>query len=130
MICELALFEKALNEVINTPEALKIHLFDDHICDALVVEFENKIIGFALYYTSYSTWRGKCLYLEDFYVKPNFRGSGIGSLLFDEIVLIARTTGVKRMDWQVLDWNEAAIEFYKYKKATLDPEWINGRLYF
>jgi ribosomal protein S18 acetylase RimI-like enzyme len=70
------------------------------------------------------------LYLEDFYVKPEFRGLGIGSKLFDEFVEIAKDKKVKRIDWQVLDWNESAIEFYKNKNALLDPEWINGRIYF
>lgn len=130
LICELAEYEKAPKEVTNTPEALRIHLFDEKICEAIVIENETQIVGFALFYTSYSTWKGKCLYLEDFYVLPEMRGSGFGSKLFDEVVSIAKTRGVKRMDWQVLDWNEPAIEFYKKKEAILDPEWINGRLFF
>lgn len=130
LICELAEYEKAPNDVINTPEAIREHLFQEKICEALVVEIENQIIGFALYYTSYSTWKGKCLYLEDFYIKPEFRGTGFGSKLFDKVVQIAKDKGVKRMDWQVLDWNTPAIEFYKRKNATLDEEWINGRFFF
>jgi GNAT superfamily N-acetyltransferase len=70
------------------------------------------------------------LYLEDFYVLPELRGEGIGSLLFDNVVEIARKRAVKRMDWQVLDWNETALNFYKKKQAVLDPEWINGRIFF
>ncbi len=130
LICELAEYEKAPNDVINTPEAIREHLFNEKICEALVVEVENDIIGFALYYTSYSTWKGKCLYLEDFYVKPEFRGEGFGSKLFDQVVEIAKSREVKRMDWQVLDWNTPAIEFYKRKNAILDEEWINGRFFF
>jgi GNAT superfamily N-acetyltransferase len=68
--------------------------------------------------------------LEDFYVLPEFRQTGIGSQLFDEVVQIAKSRGVKRMDWQVLDWNTPAINFYKKKEAILDPEWINGRFFF
>jgi ribosomal protein S18 acetylase RimI-like enzyme len=68
--------------------------------------------------------------LEDFYIQPEFRMRGIGSQLFDRVVAIAKERKVKRMDWQVLDWNEPAIAFYQNKKATLDPEWINGRLFF
>ena len=130
LICELAEYEKAPDDVINTPEAIREHLFNEKICEALVVEVENQIIGFALYYTSYSTWKGKCLYLEDFYVKPEFRGEGFGSKLFDQVVEIAKSREVKRMDWQVLDWNTPAIEFYKRKNAILDEEWINGRFFF
>jgi ribosomal protein S18 acetylase RimI-like enzyme len=63
-------------------------------------------------------------------VLPELRGEGIGSILFDEVVSIARNRGVKRMDWQVLEWNEPAINFYKKKAAILDPEWINGRMFF
>lgn len=130
LISQLAEYERAPNEVTNTPEALREHLFDEKICEAIVIENETEIVGFALFYTSYSTWKGKCLYLEDFYVLPEMRGTGFGSKLFDEVVEIAKKRGVKRMDWQVLDWNQPAIEFYKKKEAILDPEWINGRLFF
>ncbi|MEN9998687.1 MAG: hypothetical protein RI922_1677 [Bacteroidota bacterium] len=130
LIHGLALYEKAPEQVVNTVTDLGIHLFEEKICEAIVAEKEGQIVGFALYYTNYSTWKGKCLYLEDFYVLPELRGEGIGSLLFDEVVEIARKRGVKRMDWQVLEWNEPAINFYKKKKAILDPEWINGRIFF
>lgn len=130
LIHGLALYEKAPEQVVNTALDLGIHLFEEKICEAIVAEKENQIVGFALYYTNYSTWKGKCLYLEDFYVLPELRGEGIGSLLFEEVVSIARSRGVKRMDWQVLEWNEPAINFYKKKAAILDPEWINGRIFF
>lgn len=131
LISELAVYEKAPEEVTNTIEQLHVDLFVDAVCEALVVENDqHEIIGFALYYQSYSTWKGRCLYLEDFYIQPEFRRGGIGSRLFQEVVEIARKWGVKRMDWQVLDWNEPAIEFYKKQQALLDPEWINGRLFF
>lgn len=131
LIIELAIYEKAPNDVINTAENLAVDLFTDRICEALVVENEvGAIIGFALYYTSYSTWKGRCLYLEDFYIQPEFRRGGIGSVLFEKVVSIAKERGVKRMDWQVLDWNEPAISFYKKQEAILDPEWLNGRLFF
>ena len=130
LIRALALYEKAPEQVVNTAEALGKHLFEERICDALVVEHEGKIVGFALYFTNYSTWKGKCLYLEDFYVLSEYRRTGIGSELFDRVVEIAKERGVKRMDWQVLEWNEPALTFYRKKEALLDPEWINGRLFF
>ena len=130
LIHALALYEKAPDEVVNTAPDLAKHLFEEKICDALVVEEDDTIVGFALFYTNYSTWKGKCLYLEDFFVLPEYRRSGIGSALFDKVVSIAKERGVKRMDWQVLEWNEPALNFYKKKNAILDPEWINGRIFF
>lgn len=130
LIHGLALYEKAPEQVVNTAEDLAIHLFEEKICEAIVAEKDKQIVGFALYYTNYSTWKGKCLYLEDFYVLPELRGEGIGSLLFDRVVEIAKDRGVKRMDWQVLEWNEPAIKFYQKKDAVLDSEWINGRFFF
>ncbi|MFO0496202.1 MAG: GNAT family N-acetyltransferase [Flavobacteriia bacterium] len=130
LIQALAEYEKAPEQVVNTAQALGKHLFEEQICKALVVEVEQTIVGFALYFTNYSTWKGKCLYLEDFYVLPEYRGTGIGSKLFDTVVEIAKESGVKRMDWQVLAWNEPALKFYEKKNAVLDPEWVNGRLFF
>lgn len=130
LIHGLALYEKAPEQVVNTAEDLAIHLFEEKICEAIVAEKDKQIVGFALYYTNYSTWKGKCLYLEDFYVLPELRGEGIGSLLFNRVVEIAKDRGVKRMDWQVLEWNEPAIQFYQKKDAVLDSEWINGRFFF
>lgn len=130
LIKGLAEYEKAPEQVINTAENLANDLFQTKICEAFVVEDENKIVGFALYYTSYSTWKGPCIYLEDIYVLPEKRQGGVGSVLFDKVVEVAKARKVARMDWQVLDWNEPAISFYKKKGAILDEEWINGRMFF
>jgi len=130
LIQELALYEKAPEQVTNTAEQLAIDLFEKELCEAIVAEKENKVVGFALYYTSYSTWKGACLYLEDFYVIESERQHGIGQLLFDQVVQTAKDRKVQRMDWQVLTWNEPAIRFYEKQKAILDPEWLNGRLFF
>jgi len=130
LICELALYEKAPEQVTNTAEQLAIDLFEDKICDSIVATLDGEIIGFALYYVSYSTWKGRCLYLEDFYVKESKRKLGIGQLLFEEVVSIAKARKVKRMDWQVLEWNEPALKFYSKNEAILDEEWVNGRLFF
>jgi GNAT superfamily N-acetyltransferase len=131
LILELASYERAPEQVVNTPKQLEIDLFEDQICSAIVATNESDtVIGFALYYISYSTWKGRCLYLEDFYVQEAERKQGYGQALFDDIVRIAKQMGVKRMDWQVLDWNHTALNFYRRNHATLDPEWINGRLFF
>tara|TARA_Y100000385_G_scaffold129903_2_gene135284 strand:- start:2035 stop:2478 length:444 start_codon:yes stop_codon:yes gene_type:complete len=130
LVKALAVYEKASNEVINTPEQIAKDLFENKICYAYVAESSNSIIGFALYYVSYSTWKGKSLYLEDLFVLPEYRKEGVGGLLFDELVETAKRWGVKRMDWQILDWNEPALNFYKKKNAHLDSGWVNGRLFF
>jgi len=128
LIQALADYENAPQEMINTTEHLIEDGFGkDKVFDCLVAEIEQKVIGFALFYTGYSTWKGKTLYLEDFYVEENLRGKGIGKMLFDAVIVEAKCRKVKRMDWQVLDWNAPAITFYKKYNATLDGEWINGR---
>jgi GNAT superfamily N-acetyltransferase len=130
LIYALAVYENAPEQVTNTPRQLAIDLFEDKICSAIVAEEENQIVGFSLYYISYSTWKGKCLYLEDFFVVPEKRKTGIGELLFKKTVEIAKEMGVRRMDWQVLEWNEPALNFYRKHDSILDPEWVNGRLFF
>lgn len=130
LIKGLAEYEKDLQAVENTPERLAVDLFESHVCDALIAEQDGQVIGFAIYYTSYSTWKGPCMYLEDLYVIPEARGTGAGGKLFDRVVEIAKERNVARMDWQVLDWNTTAIEFYKKRGATIDEDWFNGRLFF
>lgn len=130
LIKELALYEKAPEQVTNTVEQLHIDLFVDPICEAVVAEENDEVLGFALYYTSYSTWKGRSLYLEDFYVSEQHRKRGIGQLLFDEVIKVAKNRKVARMDWQVLEWNKLAIDFYKKNNSILDPEWVNGRMFF
>lgn len=130
LIKELALYEKAPEQVSNSAEQLSQDLFKSFICEAIVAEENTEIAGFALFYTAYSTWKGKILYLEDFYVKEKHRNKGIGNMLFEKVVEIAKDKKVKRMDWQVLEWNTLALGFYEKKEAELSSEWVNGRLYF
>ena len=130
LIKGLAEYEKAPQEVTNTVASLGKDLFENKFCEAIVAEEENKIIGFALWYTSYSTWKGPCMYLEDFYVLPEKRKSGAGSMLFDAIVNIAKERRAPRLEWQVLNWNQLAIDFYEKRGATIDKEWYNGRMFF
>lgn len=130
LIHALAVYEKAPDEVVNTPEALHDHLFNEKICEAFVAVENDLILGFALFFTNYSTWKGKCIYLEDLFVRQEHRNRGIGELLFHQVVTVAQSRGVRRMDWQVLEWNEPALAFYKKQGATLDAEWVNGRLFF
>lgn len=130
LIKGLAEYEKDLAAVKNTPEKLAVDLFDTQICEAILAEQDGQVLGFAIYYTSYSTWKGPCMYLEDLYVVPEARGTGAGGKLFDQVVEIAKERDHARMDWQILDWNTPAIEFYKKRGARIDEDWLNGRLFF
>ncbi|MEL7223120.1 MAG: GNAT family N-acetyltransferase, partial [Bacteroidota bacterium] len=94
------------------------------------VEKESDIIGIAIYYYRYSTWKGKRMYLEDLLVTESERGNGYGKALFDKIVQEAKDTDCTGMMWQVLDWNKPAIEFYKQYGASFDEEWFNCHLDF
>jgi GNAT superfamily N-acetyltransferase len=130
LIKELAVYERAPHEVINTLADMERDGFGpDPIFKFFVAEnASQQIVGLALYYTAYSTWKGRMLFLEDLVVTEELRGTGLGKLLFDAIVAEARATGANRMKWQVLEWNESAIGFYKKIGANLDPEWFNGNL--
>lgn len=130
LIRELAIYENAEEQVTNTVEQLQEDGFGDQPTFNCIVATENNvIIGFAIYYPSYSTWKGNCLYLEDLLVTDSHRRRGVGKLLFDEVLQTAKNKGAKRFEWQVLDWNEPAINFYKKYKADLDEEWINGKIF-
>jgi GNAT superfamily N-acetyltransferase len=129
LVKELAIYEKAPQEVEVSIEEMTAWGFgQDKQFDFFVAEENNIILGIALYYYKYSTWKGKCLFLEDIIVTENQRGKGIGKLLFEEVVKVAKADKVRRMEWQVLDWNMPAIKFYEKYKATLDGEWINCKL--
>jgi GNAT superfamily N-acetyltransferase len=130
LIRELADFEREPKAVVNTESELHQHIFKDKICNAIVADENNEIIGFALYYNSYSTWKGKCLYLEDLYVQEARRKHGVGALLFEKIISIAEYQKVRRLEWLVLDWNQPAIQFYKKYEANLDNSWLNGKIEF
>lgn len=130
LIRELADFEREPKAVVNTESELHQHIFKDKICNAIVADDNNEIIGFALYYNSYSTWKGKCLYLEDLYVQEARRKHGVGALLFEKIISIAKYQKVRRLEWLVLDWNQPAIQFYKKYEANLDNSWLNGKIEF
>ena len=129
LVKELALYEKAPNEVEVTIEEMTEWGFGaDKQFDFYIAEIDNTIVGIALYYFKYSTWKGKCLFLEDIIVTENHRQKGIGKLLFNKVVEVAKQTKVRRMEWQVLEWNAPAIKFYEGYNATLDGEWINCKL--
>ena len=133
LVRELAVFEKSPDAVTVTLEHfIETGFGKNPVWQALVAvetgREPEKIIGISLYYMRYSTWKGLMLYLEDLIVTSAFRGKGIGKMLFDSTVQEARNLGVSSIMWQVLDWNEPAIKFYKKYGAEVSNEWLNCNL--
>ncbi len=130
LVKELALYEKAPQEVTVTEEHFEESGFGNNpVWWAFVAEENGVIQGFALYYIRYSTWKGQAMYLEDILVTEAARGKGIGKLLMDRLIIEAIEKGFSRIVWQVLEWNEPAINFYKKYNADFDAEWINCSIY-
>ena len=126
LIQELAVYEKAPDEVSVTLEHFEASGFGENpVWWAFVAEENGIVNGFALYYIRYSTWKGQRMYLEDILVTENSRGKGLGKLLMDRLIEEAKEKRFNAIVWQVLEWNEPAINFYKKYKADFDPEWIN-----
>ncbi len=126
LVKELALFEKAPEEVTATLADYEVNGFGENpLFGAYLAFYQGKLAGFALWYFRFSTWKGKRFYLEDLYVKDEFRGVGIGKQLIEICFEEAKITNCTGMMWQVLDWNTPAIEFYKQYDAKFDGEWIN-----
>lgn len=129
LVKELALFEKSPNEVTVTEEDYLINGFMDNPLYACNLAFyDGKLSAFCLWYFRFSTWKGKRLYLEDLYVKEDYRGRGIGKILLNNVIEEAKRSNCSGLMWQVLDWNTPAIEFYKKYNASLDDGWINVNL--
>ncbi|PGH38987.1 MAG: GNAT family N-acetyltransferase [Candidatus Nephrothrix sp. EaCA] len=129
LVQELAVYERAPQEVTVTLEHFVESGFGTHPVWRAFVAEENKIIqGFALYYIRYSTWKGQRMYLEDILVTEKARGKGMGQLLFDRLIEEAKEKKLKGIAWQVLEWNKPGINFYKKYNARFDGEWINCSL--
>ncbi len=130
MIVELAIYEKAPHEVVTTPGEIEETLFGaDSKTEALICEIDGKTAGYAVFFTSYSTWLGRNgIYLEDLYVSPAFRGTGAGKGLIKHIAQLAVKRQCGRLEWSVLDWNQPAIDFYLSIGAKPQSEWVRYRL--
>ena len=131
LVRELAVYEKAPGEVTVTLDHFEESGFGKNpVWWAFVAEVDGSIEGFALFYIRFSTWKGQRMYLEDLYVTEAMRGKGLGKLLFDKLIIEASRRGLNGMMWQVLEWNETAINFYKKYDTRFDPEWVNCGIYF
>ena len=129
LVQELADFERAPDEVsVTYEEFLSAGFGHKPVWKAFVAELDGRIEGFALYYIRFSTWKGRRLYLEDFYVTPGARGKGLGTLLFETIIEEAQLMGFNGISWQVLDWNEPAIKFYNKYQSAIESGWLNASL--
>ena len=129
LICELAEFERAPHEVNNTPQQMLADGFGNApVYQLWVAEINHNIVGMAICYTRYSTWKGRMLYLEDIIVTDPYRNQRIGRSLFETCMQHSLEGNFSGMIWQVLDWNVDAIRFYSRFNANLDNGWINGKL--
>ncbi len=129
LITELAVYEKEPDAVTVTLAEFEDAGFGEQpVWKAYVAEENGIIEGFALFYTRYSTWKGCRLYLEDFIVTEESRGKGIGKLLFDKVIEESKNGNYNGMVWQVLDWNEPALNFYSKYAAGIDSGWLNASL--
>ncbi|MCB9301482.1 MAG: GNAT family N-acetyltransferase [Lewinellaceae bacterium] len=129
LVYELAVYEKAPEELVATVEDYHRD-FEAGIFETLVAEAGGDIIGMALYYMTYSTWKGRMLYLEDFVVQEPHRRRGIGRQLFEAFLNRAREKECRLAKWQVLDWNEPALDFYRKFDAAIETNWWNGKIFF
>ena len=129
LIKELALFEREASEVILTKERIKRDGFGrKKLFNCFVAEFNSEVVGMALFYPRYSTWKGPTLHLEDLIVTESMKGRGIGTKLYDTFISFAISKGVKRVEWVVLDWNKSAIKFYKKSGAKVLEDWKTVQL--
>jgi GNAT superfamily N-acetyltransferase len=131
LVQELAEYEKAPEQVTNTIEMMLEDGFGERpVYDTIVAEVAGEVVGMSLYYYRYSTWKGKRIYLEDLVVKEKMRGQGLGEQLLEATIQAARDTNCTGLMWQVLDWNEPAINYNKKFNARFDGGWLNVHIDF
>ena len=129
LVKELATYEHGLHLVTTSPESY-LQDFREKVFDAFVAEVDGEIVGMALYFLAFSTWRGRMMYLEDFIVKESMRGQGIGKLLFEAFLEESKKQDVALVKWQVLHWNEPGLNFYRKYPTVMDDEWVDCKIYF
>ena len=129
LVRELAVYENAEEEMIIDIKYYREEFLKNTFM-SIVAEKNKEIVGTCIFYMSYSTWKGRMLYLEDFVVKEKFRNQGIGQILFNTFLAKAKKLNATMVKWQVLDWNDPAIKFYEKNNATIEKEWWNGKIIF
>ena len=135
LVHELAVYERAPEAHTATVEDylrdFKVGIFESHVAISPDTSLgkQGEIVGMIFYYMAYSTWKGRMLYLEDFVVTENYRQYGVGQMLFETFLEIARQKECRLVKWQVLDWNEPAIKFYRKNEAIIENDWYNGKIF-
>jgi GNAT superfamily N-acetyltransferase len=124
LVYELAVYENEPNAVVTTPEEY-LEDFQKGLFESLVAEIDGKVVGMILFFMMYSSWKGKMLYLDDFVVNEQYRRLGVGQKLYENFIEEGRRRGCRLVKWQVLDWNEPAINFYKKNDAIIETGWWN-----
>jgi len=129
LIKELATFEKEPNAVeVNVTDLERDGFGESPLFYTFIAEQNNEIVGMALYYYRYSTWKGRTIHLEDLIVKEKMRGSGLGFELYSAVIAQGKSDGVRRIEWNVLDWNTPAIEFYEKSGAKVLKDWLVAQM--
>ena len=128
LVLELAAYEKGLDKVTTTPDSY-LKDFTNNVFQAFVAEVKGEIVGMALYFLAFSTWRGRMMYLEDFIVRESMRGHGIGKLLFEAFLEESKNQDVALVKWQVLHWNEPGLNFYRKYETSFDEEWVDCKIF-
>lgn len=129
LMFELAVYEKSPESVATTVAEYQTD-FENGLFEGFVAEADGKVVGMTLFYMAYSSWKGKMLYLDDFVVTEAYRRFGIGQMLYDAFIEEARNRGCRMAKWQVLDWNDPAIQFYQKNEADIESGWYNVRKFF
>ncbi len=128
LMYELAVYEQSPESVEATVEEYRQD-FGNGLFEGLIAESEGRVVGMALYFMAYSSWKGKMLYLDDLVVTEAYRRRGIGQLLLDAFLAEARRRGCRLAKWQVLDWNQPAVDFYKKNQAVIETDWWNVKIF-
>lgn len=129
LIKELATYEKMIEDVVATEERLIESIYEKHQAEALLIEYKEEVIGYIIYYYNFSTFVGRAgLYLEDVYIRPKYRGKGIGREVFNVLAKIAKEEKCERFEWVCLDWNKPSLKFYSYLGAKAQKQWVIHRL--
>jgi len=129
LVKELAIYENEGDAVTATLDDYKRDFLEE-IWDSIVATDNGKVIGITIFFNTYSTWKGKMFWLEDFVVTEQYRRTGVGQKLWDAIIDEAKATNCVMMKWQVLDWNKPALAFYEKNKAIIEKNWWNGKIFF